>query len=223
MGAGRARSLLFGAPSSPLCPPSANAHSHPTHKKRRFGATMEQKVTSFRPAPPPNVLTDPNQPGAIATLSSEVFLNGDQIGIGSWNRIVVVREEEEEEEEERRRGMRGRVEGAKKHGTTRSAHPSPLRDTPPPRPPREQKKTKYNTSPTTPSTRTRPTATASPTASSSPCTSLARRRTATRTPSASPSAPSGSSPLTTRASSPTTTASSRAGRGGSWARAGACR
>jgi hypothetical protein len=54
---------------------------------------MQQTVTSFRPAPSPSISEDPNEPGAIATITSEIFSkSGEQVGIGSWQRIVVSNE-----------------------------------------------------------------------------------------------------------------------------------
>lgn len=52
---------------------------------------MSQQVDSFRSAPEPFPPNDANQPGSIASLTTEVFdkASGKKIGIGSRQRFVV--------------------------------------------------------------------------------------------------------------------------------------
>lgn len=59
-------------------------------KMYKFNVLIKLKETSLRYAPPPLPQNDPNQPGSIASITSEIFnADGKQIGIGSWNRLVV--------------------------------------------------------------------------------------------------------------------------------------
>jgi hypothetical protein len=97
---------------------------------------MKQRVTSFRPAPPPSTSLSPNEPGSQATLISEIFTeDGEElIGIGSWARDVVV-------------SQRGDASTkGKKNGLRRPASPHP---SPSPLPPTQHNK--QNPSPSSPS------------------------------------------------------------------------